>query len=171
MAHSERREAGDEATIDEALRLMKPTVHVTEEVKAALATELPGISGSVAEIARMSPLRLASRLIGTEGVEEDDLMDVAREHPGVTAPELPLASAMEAHDCLRAAVIVCGGRRVWYPCRSHEGGVHNFAAHWPHKCPASWCRLPRSHYLEGTMHDIPGGVVETHDAIGAVNRA
>jgi hypothetical protein len=79
MAHDERPEAGDEATIDEALRLMKPTPHVGEEVKAALATELPGIAGSVAEIARMSPLRLASRLIGTEGVAEDDLMDVARE--------------------------------------------------------------------------------------------
>jgi hypothetical protein len=79
MAHSERREDGDEATIDEALRLMKPTPHVGEEVKAALATELPGISGSVTEIAQMSPLRLASRLIGTSGVAEDDLMDVARE--------------------------------------------------------------------------------------------
>lgn len=73
------RENQDEATIDEALRLMKPTAHVTPEVIAALATELPGISGSVTEIARMTPLRLASRLIGTEGVAEDDLMDVARE--------------------------------------------------------------------------------------------
>lgn len=75
----EKSEPGDEATVDEALRLMKPTVCVTEEVKAALATELPGISGSVAEIARMSPLRLASRLIGTVGVAEDDLMGIARE--------------------------------------------------------------------------------------------
>jgi hypothetical protein len=79
MASKDRREPADEATIDEALRLMKPTTHVTEEVKAALATELPGISDSVTEIARMSPLRLASKLIGTQGVAEDDLMDVARE--------------------------------------------------------------------------------------------
>jgi hypothetical protein len=68
-----------EATVDEALRLMKPTAHVTDEVKAALATELPGISGSVAEIAAMTPLRLASRLIGTEYVAEEDLFDIARE--------------------------------------------------------------------------------------------
>jgi hypothetical protein len=76
-----RREASDdEATIDEALRLMKPTPHVTEEVKAALATGLPGVSGSVTEIAQMSPLRLASRLMSLKGVaEDDDLMDVARE--------------------------------------------------------------------------------------------
>ena len=79
MSNHEQHEPADEATVDEALRLMKPTVLVTEEVLAALATELPGISGSVTEIARMSPLRLASRLIGTQGVEEDDLMDIARE--------------------------------------------------------------------------------------------
>lgn len=79
MARNDQHEPADEATVDEALRLMKPTVHVTEEVKAALATELPGISGSVAEIAGMSPLRLASRLIGTQGVQEDDLIDVARD--------------------------------------------------------------------------------------------
>jgi hypothetical protein len=79
MASKDQREPADEATIDEALRLMKPTPHVTPEVKAALATELPGIADSVTEIARMSPLRLASKLIGTEGVAEDDLMDVARE--------------------------------------------------------------------------------------------
>jgi hypothetical protein len=79
MAGKDQQEPADESTIDEALRLMKPTVILTEEVKAALATQLPGISGSVTEIARMTPLRLASRLIGTEGVEEDDLMDVARE--------------------------------------------------------------------------------------------
>jgi hypothetical protein len=79
MASKDQREPADEATVDEALRLMKPTAHVTPEVKAALATQLPGISDSVAEIARMSPLRLASRLIGTEGTEEDDLMGIARE--------------------------------------------------------------------------------------------
>ncbi len=79
MTDNDQRGTGDEATIDEALRLMKPTAHVTEPVKAALATELPGISGSVTEIAGMSPLRLATRLIGLEGVAEDDLMDVARE--------------------------------------------------------------------------------------------
>jgi hypothetical protein len=77
MAGKDQREPADEATIDEALRLMKPTVHVTLEVKAALATELPGIADSVAEVARMRPLRLASRLIGLQDVQEDDLMDVA----------------------------------------------------------------------------------------------
>lgn len=90
-------------------------------------------------------------------------------HPGVTAPELPVAEPIEAHECLRAAVVVSGERRVWFPCRSHEGGVHHFAAHWPNKCPAPWCRLPYSHYLEGTMHDVPSGVVEIHDAIGAAD--
>jgi hypothetical protein len=77
MAGKDQREPTDEATIDEALRLMKPTIHVTLEVKAALATELPGIADSVAEVARMRPLRLASRLIGLQDVQEDDLMDVA----------------------------------------------------------------------------------------------
>jgi hypothetical protein len=79
MSDHEKRETGDETTIDEALRLMRPTPHVGDEVKAALASELPGISGSITEIAQMSPLRLASRLIGLEGVAEDDLMDIARE--------------------------------------------------------------------------------------------
>lgn len=79
MAHKERHENADEATIDEALRLMKPTVILTEEVKAALAGQLPAISDSVADIARMSPLRLASRLIGMQNAEEDDLLDIARE--------------------------------------------------------------------------------------------
>lgn len=86
-------------------------------------------------------------------------------HPGVTAPELHLAGPLEAHGCLHAAVVVDGDRRVWYPCRSHEGGVHHFAAHWP-ACPAPWCRLSYSHFQAGTMHDIPGGFVEYHDAIG-----
>ncbi len=64
-----------------------------------------------------------------------------------------------AHECLHAAVVVTPkGERVWYPCRSHEGGKHHFAAHWP-ACPAPWCRLPYSHYLEGTMHEIPPGTV------------
>lgn len=80
MSHRDQGETpGDEATIDEALRLMKPTAHLTPEVRAALATQLPGISDSVTEVARMSPLRLASRLIGLEGVAEDDLIDVARD--------------------------------------------------------------------------------------------
>lgn len=79
MASKDQREPADEATVDEALRLMRTTVHVTDEVKAALATQLPGISDSVGEIARMGPLRLASRLIGMEGVQEDDLIDVARD--------------------------------------------------------------------------------------------
>jgi hypothetical protein len=79
MVGKGQQEHADEATIDEALRLMKPTVHVTREVKAALATQLPGISDSVGEIARMSPLRLAVALIGTGGTEEDDLADIARD--------------------------------------------------------------------------------------------
>lgn len=78
-------EAGTWATatagvsVDEALRLMKPTPRVTEEVKAALATELPGVCGSVAEVAGMSPLVLASRLIGMQFVDEDDLVGIARD--------------------------------------------------------------------------------------------
>jgi hypothetical protein len=89
-------------------------------------------------------------------------------HPGVTAPQAPGAGPLEAHGCLHAAVVVDSkGNRVWYPCRSHDGDMHNFAAHWP-KCPAPWCRLPYSHYLKGTMHDIPGGRAEYHDHIGVV---
>jgi hypothetical protein len=72
-------EATAEATVDEALRLMKPTRHCTPEVLALLAAELPGISGSVSEIAAMKPLRLASRLIGMQFVDEDDLFDIARD--------------------------------------------------------------------------------------------
>jgi len=86
-------------------------------------------------------------------------------HPGATAPALPVAEPLEAHGCLHAAVVVYRGRRTWYPCRSHEGDRHNFAAHWP-ACPAPFCRLPYSHYEAGTMHDIPSGTVEYHDEIG-----
>jgi hypothetical protein len=93
VAHGERREAGDEATIDEALRLMKPTVLITDEIKAALAVTLPGISDSLAEIARMTPLRLASRLIGMPGAEEDDLLDIACELTATLKAMLGLGSA------------------------------------------------------------------------------
>jgi hypothetical protein len=79
------------------------------------------------------------------------------------------ADPLEEHGCLHAAVIVFKGRRVWYPCRSHKGGVHRFLARLD-ACPAPWCRLPASHAIEGTMHDIPSGTVEIHDAIGAVDR-
>lgn len=67
-----------------------------------------------------------------------------------------------AHDCLHAAVVVHRDQRVWYPCRSHEGGVHHFAARWP-ACPTAWCRLRPE---PGHLHDIPSGTVELHDAIG-----
>ncbi len=102
-------------------------------------------------------------------------LDVVRPLPGgrtrTPAPadpgaRLPQADSLAEHGCLHAAVIVYQGRRVWYPCRSHEGGVHRFAARLD-ACPAPWCRLPYSHYLAGTMHDIPPGTVEIHDAIGA----
>jgi hypothetical protein len=94
-------------------------------------------------------------------------------HPGVTAATFAEAGRQEADGCLHAAVVTDSkGNRVWFPCRSHLGStpggtVHHFAAWWP-ACPAPWCRLPRSHYLEGTMHDIPGGTVEYHDAIGTM---
>jgi len=72
-------------------------------------------------------------------------------------------SALEAHGCLHAAVITWAGRRTWYPCRSHKGGVHRFLARLDDSCPAPWCRLPAGH-LE--LHEIPPGRVEIHDAIG-----
>lgn len=72
-------------------------------------------------------------------------------------------------SCLRAAVVVDGGRRVWYPCRSHAGGFHHYAAWWP-KCVAPWCRLPYSHYIDGTMHDIPPGTVVLVGPNEAVSR-
>ena len=78
------------------------------------------------------------------------------------APGGPLAE----HGCLHAAVIVYKGQRVWYPCRSHEGGVHRFLARLD-ACPAPWCRLPKGHR---ELHDIPPGMVEYHDAIGTVDR-
>jgi hypothetical protein len=43
-----------------------------------------------------------------------------------------------------------------YPCRSHEGGVHHFAAHWP-ACPAPFCKQPPDHR---GLHDIPSGKAE-----------
>jgi hypothetical protein len=96
-------------------------------------------------------------------------LEAVKPTPGGRRPRMPAPVApdpLAAHGCLHAAVVVSGNRRVWFPCRSHEGGRHNYAAHWP-KCPAPFCRLPYSHYLKGTMHDIPSGTVEYHDAIGA----
>lgn len=84
-------------------------------------------------------------------------------------PPLPDVDPLAEHGCLHAAVIAFKGRRVWYPCRSHKGSVHRFLARLD-ACPAPWCRLPYSHYLEGTMHDIPSGTVEYHDTIGMVDR-
>lgn len=46
-----------------------------------------------------------------------------------------------------------------YPCRSHEGGQHHFAAHWP-ACPAPFCRLPPDHR---GLHDVPAGHAEEVD--------
>ena len=40
-----------------------------------------------------------------------------------------------------------------FPCRSHEGGKHHYAAHWP-ACPAPFCKLPPEHR---SLHDIPSG--------------
>jgi hypothetical protein len=84
-------------------------------------------------------------------------LEAVRPTPAGRPPRLPAPD-----PCLRAAVVVDGDRKVWYPCRSHEGGAHHFAAHWP-ACPAPFCRLPPE---EGHLHDIPSGVVEYHDAIG-----
>ena len=83
-------------------------------------------------------------------------------HPGVTPTVLPLAGRLEAHGCLHAAVIVDGGNRIWYPCRSHDGGFHHFTAWWP-ACEATWCRLPPE---PRHFHVIPSGTIEYHDAIG-----
>lgn len=50
-----------------------------------------------------------------------------------------------------------------YPCRSHEGYDHHFAAHWP-ACPAPFCKLPPGHR---ELHDIPfgeAGVMSAQDA-------
>jgi hypothetical protein len=72
------------------------------------------------------------------------------------------ADPLAEHGCLHAAVVVWEGRRVWYPCRSHEGGVHRFLARLD-ACPTAWCCLPAGHR---ELHDIPPGRVEIHDAIG-----
>lgn len=97
--------------------------------------------------------------------------------PDVTAAEISreagealAADPLAGHGCLHAAVVVTpGGERVWYPCRSDEGGKHHFAAHWP-ACPAPWCRLPYSHYLDGTMHEIPPGTAALVGPNEAVSR-
>jgi hypothetical protein len=88
-------------------------------------------------------------------------LEAVRPTPAGRPPRLPAPD----HDCLRAAVVAYQDRRTWFPCRSHDGGVHHYAAHWP-ACPAPFCKLPYSHYEAGTMHDIPCGTVEYHDAIG-----
>lgn len=91
-------------------------------------------------------------------------LDVVRPLPaGRTRTPAPArADPLTEHGCLHAAVIAYKGRRVWYPCRSHEGGVHRFLARLD-PCPAPWCRLPAGHR---ELHDIPPGTVEIHDAIG-----
>jgi hypothetical protein len=53
------------------------------------------------------------------------------------------------HTCAKVATV--GKDR--YPRRSHEGGVHHFAAHWP-ACPAPFCKLPPDHR---SLHDVPSG--------------
>jgi hypothetical protein len=65
-------------------------------------------------------------------------------------------AAPRPHSCTRVAIV--GGIR--YPCRSHEGDVHHFAAHWP-ACPAPFCRLEPGHR---GLHDIPFGKAEYADA-------
>jgi hypothetical protein len=95
-------------------------------------------------------------------------MEAVRPTPAGRPPRMPapvVPDALAAHGCLHAAVVVYRGRKVWFPCRSHEGGRHNFAAHWP-ACPAPFCRLAYSHHEAGTMHDIPAGTVEYHDTTG-----
>lgn len=81
-------------------------------------------------------------------------------------PPLPGVGPLAEHGCLHAAVIVFKGRRTWFPCRSHKGGVHRFLARLD-ACSAPWCRLPAGHR---ELHDIPSGTVEIHDAIGTVDR-
>jgi len=92
-------------------------------------------------------------------------LDVVRPLPaGRTRTPVPVDLLAE-HGCLHAAVVTWEGRRTWYPCRSHEGGVHRFLARLD-ACPAPWCRLPAGHR---ELHDIPCGTVEIHDAIGVVD--
>lgn len=45
-----------------------------------------------------------------------------------------------------------------FPCTgNHDDGFHHFHADLPEPCPAPFCKLPYSHYVAGTMHDIPFG--------------
>jgi hypothetical protein len=55
-------------------------------------------------------------------------------------------------DCSVVAVV----SGTVYPCRSHKGGKHHFAAHWP-ACPAPFCRLEPGHR---GLHDVPAGKAE-----------
>ena len=73
---------------------------------------------------------------------------------GVQSLTIPIedldAAALAAARCTCVAVVT-GGHR--YPCRSHEGGKHHFAAYWP-ACPAPFCRLEPGHC---GLHDISSG--------------
>jgi hypothetical protein len=101
-----REHPQDEVSIEEALRLMKPTKHINEPVKAGLATELPGICRSVSEVAAMRPLLLASRLIGLPDVDETALLDIAREITASFRDMLGLeASAPAAQAPIQVTVV------------------------------------------------------------------
>ena len=56
-------------------------------------------------------------------------------------------------------VALLAGER--FPCHSHEGGLHHFAAAIPDPCMAPFCRLPAGHR---TLHDIPSGRAEIVEA-------
>lgn len=105
-------------------------------------------------------------IVAPPGTDPEAVRDMAGKLAANAHLMLPAGDPLAEHGCLWAAVIVFEGSRTWYPCRSHENGSHHFAARWPDPCPAPWCRLPGSHYMEGTMHDIPPGTVEIHDAAG-----
>jgi hypothetical protein len=81
-----------------------------------------------------------------------------RHDGGLFLPGCAEAAAYQEKDQREAAgcalVAMVGTDR--YPCRSHEGGAHHFAAHWP-ACPAPFCRTPPGHR---SLHDIPSGKAE-----------
>jgi len=106
------------------------------------------------------------RQLGSQDLPGDPAFDVEAGLRDLTARLAEGPGPLAAHGCLHAAVVVWKDRRTWFPCRSHDGGRHHYAAHWP-ACPAPFCKLPYNHCLEGTMHEIPSGTAEYHDAIGA----
>lgn len=78
-------------------------------------------------------------------VDDDGIITLSETNPH----RLYLTLTPPETSCTMVAVV---GEDI-FPCRSHGGGRHHFAAYWP-ACPAPFCLLPPDHR---DLHDIPSG--------------